>query len=59
MCRSPPLEKGLKALGIKGYRLREHQVIRNTMRATKVDVDIQTGLYKTLIACALSEKLDK
>ncbi len=42
------LEKGLKALGIKGYRLREQQVIRNSIRATKVDVDIHKGFTKPL-----------
>ena len=44
------LEKGLKALGIKGYGLREQQVIRNSIRATKVDVEIQKGFTSTLVA---------
>ena len=51
------LEKGLKALGIKGYRLREQQVIRNSLRATKVDVDIQKGFTKPLSLAAIKKTL--
>ncbi|MDH3504855.1 MAG: nickel pincer cofactor biosynthesis protein LarC [Nitrospirota bacterium] len=51
------LEKGLKALGIKGYRLREQQVIRNSIRATKVDVDIRTGFTKPLSLAAIRKTL--
>jgi len=51
------LEKGLKALGIKGYRLREHQVIRNSIRATKVDVDIHQGFAKPLSVAAIRKTL--
>ncbi len=51
------LEKGLKALGIKGYRLREQEVIRNSIRATKVDVDIQKGFTKPLSLAAIKKTL--
>ncbi len=51
------LEKGLKALGIKGYRLREQQVIRNSLRATKVDVDIKKGFTKPLSLAAIKKTL--
>lgn len=51
------LEKDLKALGIKGYRLREQQVIRNSLRATKVDVDIQKGFTKPLSLAAIKKTL--
>lgn len=51
------LEKGLKALGIKGYRLREQQVIRNSIRATKVDVDIHKGFTKPLSLSAIRKTL--
>jgi hypothetical protein len=51
------LEKGLKGLGIKGYRLREHQVIRNSIRATKVDVDIRSGFTKPLPLSAIKKTL--
>jgi uncharacterized protein (TIGR00299 family) protein len=51
------LEKGLKALGIKGYRLREQQVIRNSLRATKVDVDIQKGFTKPLSLFSIKKTL--
>jgi pyridinium-3,5-bisthiocarboxylic acid mononucleotide nickel chelatase len=51
------LEKGLKALGIKGYRLREQQVIRNSLRATKVDVDIQKGFTKPLSLATIKKTL--
>lgn len=51
------LEKGLKALGIKGYRLREQQVIRNSIRATKVDVDIRQGFSKALSIAAIRKTL--
>jgi uncharacterized protein (TIGR00299 family) protein len=51
------LEKGLKALGIKGYRLREQQVIRNSLRATKVDVDIRKGFTKPLSLTAIKKTL--
>ena len=53
----PILEKGLKALGIKGYRLRQQQVIRNSLRATKVDVDIQKGFTKPLSLAAIKKTL--
>ncbi len=42
------LKKGLKGLGIKGYRLREQEVIRSSIRAIKIDVDIQKGFTKPL-----------
>jgi len=51
------LEKGLKGLGIKGYRLREQQVIRNSIRATKVDVDIHKGFTKPLSLPAIRKTL--
>ena len=51
------LEKGLKAIGIKGYRLREQQVIRNSIRATKVDVDIRSGFTKPLSLAAIRKTL--
>jgi uncharacterized protein (TIGR00299 family) protein len=51
------LEKGLKGLGIKGYRLCEQQVIRNTLRATKVDVAIQKGFTKPLSLAAIKKTL--
>ncbi len=51
------LKKGLKALGIKGYRLREQQVIRSSLRATKVDVDIQKGFTKPLSLAAIKKTL--
>ena len=51
------LEKGLKALGIKGYRLREQQVIRNSIRATKVDVNIQKGFTKPLSLSTIKKML--
>ncbi|MDH5428582.1 MAG: nickel pincer cofactor biosynthesis protein LarC [Nitrospirota bacterium] len=51
------LEKGLKGLGIKGYRLREQQVIRNSLRATKVDVDIQKGFTKPLSLATIKKTL--
>lgn len=51
------LEKGLKGLGIKGYRLREQQVIRNSIRATKIDVDIQAGFTKPLSLAAIRKTL--
>ena len=51
------LEKGLKGLGIKGYRLREQQVIRNSIRATKVDVDIHKGFTKPLSLSAIRKTL--
>ena len=51
------LEKGLKTLGIKGYRLREQQVIRSSIRATKVDVDIQKGFTKPLSLAAIKKTL--
>ena len=53
----PILEKGLRALGIKGYRLREQQVIRNSLRATKVDVDIQKRFTKPLSLSAIRKTL--
>jgi uncharacterized protein (TIGR00299 family) protein len=53
------LEKGLKALGIKGYRLREQQVIRNSIRATKVDVDIRSGFTNPLSLAAIRKTLTK
>jgi uncharacterized protein (TIGR00299 family) protein len=51
------LEKGLKALDIKGYRLREQQVIRNSIRATKVDVKIQKGFTKPLSLATIKKTL--
>ena len=51
------LEKGLKTLGIKGYRLREQPVIRNSLRATKVDVDIQKGFTKPLSLATIKKTL--
>jgi uncharacterized protein (TIGR00299 family) protein len=51
------LKNGLKAMGIKGYRLREQQVIRNSIRATKVDVDIQKGFTKPLSLAAIKKTL--
>lgn len=51
------LIKGLKALGIKGYRLREQQVLRNSLRATKIDVDIQKGFTKPLSLTAIKKTL--
>ena len=51
------LQKGLKSLGIKGYRLREQQVIRNSLRATKVDVDIQKGFTKPLSLATIKKTL--
>lgn len=51
------LEKGLKAIGIKGYRVREQQVIRNSLRATKVDVGIQKGFTKPLSLSAIRKTL--
>jgi uncharacterized protein (TIGR00299 family) protein len=51
------LDKDLKALGLKGYRLREEQVIRNSVRATKVDVDIQKGFTKPLTLAAIKKTL--
>jgi uncharacterized protein (DUF111 family) len=51
------LEKGLKALDIKGYRLREQQVIRNSLRATKVEVAIQKGFTKPLSLAAIKKTL--
>lgn len=53
------LEKGLKAIEIKGYRLREQQVIRNSIRATKVDVDIRSGFTKPLPLAAIRKTLVK
>ena len=51
------LEKGLKGLGLKGYRLRQHQVIRSSVRATKVDVDIHQGFAKPLSVAAIRKIL--
>jgi uncharacterized protein (TIGR00299 family) protein len=51
------LQKSLKALGIKGYRLREQQVIRNSIRATKVDVEIQKGFTKPLSLATIKKTL--
>lgn len=51
------LEKGLKGLGIKGYRLREQEVIRNSLRATKVDVDIQKGFTQPLSLATIKKTL--
>ena len=51
------LEKGLKVLGMKGYRLREQQVIRNSLRATKLDVDIQKGFTKPLSLATIKKTL--
>ncbi len=51
------LQKGLKALKIQGYRLREQQVIRNSIRATKVDVDIRKGFTKPLSLSTIRKTL--
>ncbi len=51
------LKRGLKTLGIKGYRLREQEVIRSSIRATKVDVDIQKGFTKSLSLAAIKKTL--
>ncbi len=51
------LEKGLKTLGVKGYRLREQEVIRNSLRATKVDVDIQKGFTRPLSLAVIKKTL--
>ncbi len=51
------LQKGLKGLGIKGYRLREQQVTRNSIRATKVDVNIQKGFTKPLSISTIRKTL--
>ncbi len=51
------LKKGLKALDLKGYRLREEQVIRNSLRATKVDVDIRKGFTKPLSLSVIKKTL--
>jgi pyridinium-3,5-bisthiocarboxylic acid mononucleotide nickel chelatase len=53
------LETGLKSLGLKGYRLRAHQVIRNSLRATKVDVNIRSGFTKPLSLAAIRKVLTK
>lgn len=53
------LKKGLKALDVNGYRLREQKVIRNSLRATKVDVDIQKGFTKPLSLSAIKKTLTK
>ena len=51
------LKKGLKTLGIKGYRLQEEQVIRSSIRATKIDVDIQNGFTKPLSLATIKKTL--
>jgi uncharacterized protein (TIGR00299 family) protein len=51
------LKKGLNGLAMKGYRLREQHVIRNSIRATKVDVDIQSGFTKPLSLAAIRKTL--
>ncbi len=53
------LQQGLKTLALKGYRLKTHQVIRNTVRATKVDVDIQSGFTKPLSFSTIRKILTK
>jgi pyridinium-3,5-bisthiocarboxylic acid mononucleotide nickel chelatase len=53
------LETGLNALGLKGYRLKSRQVIRNTLRATKVDVHIHSGVSKPLSLAAIRKVLTK
>ncbi len=42
------LERGLKTLGVKGYRLQAEQVTRNSLRATKVDVNVRAGFDSPL-----------
>lgn len=51
------LERGLKALGLQGYRLQASQVIRNSLRATKVDVNIRSGFTKPLTLAAIRKIL--
>ena len=51
------LKKGLKGLGIKGYRLREQEVIRSSIRATKIDVDIHKGFTKPLSLAGITKTL--
>jgi uncharacterized protein (TIGR00299 family) protein len=51
------LKKGLKGLGIKGYRLREQLVIRGSIQATKVHVDIQKGFTKPLSLATIKKTL--
>ncbi|MDR4493307.1 MAG: nickel pincer cofactor biosynthesis protein LarC [Nitrospirales bacterium] len=53
----PTLQKGLKTLGIKGYRLREQQVVRSSIRSTKVDVDIQKGFTKPLSLAVIKKTI--
>ncbi|MEJ2229769.1 MAG: nickel pincer cofactor biosynthesis protein LarC, partial [Nitrospirales bacterium] len=53
------LKSGLKAMGLKGYRLQSHQVIRNTIRATKVDVNILSGFTRPLSLAAIRKILTK
>ncbi len=51
------LKKGLQGLGIKGYRIREQEVIRSSIRATKIDVDIQKGFTKPLSLATIKKTL--
>ncbi len=51
------LEKGLKVLGIKGYRLHEQRVNRNSLRATKVEVTIQKSFTKPLSLANIKKTL--
>lgn len=51
------LQQGLKSLRLKGYRLNQRQVMRNGIRATKIDVDIQKGLAKPLSLAAIRQTL--
>jgi hypothetical protein len=53
------LETGLKTLGLKGYRLQTRQVIRGSLRATKVDVTIRSGFTKPLSLAAIRKVLTK
>ncbi len=53
------LKKGLKAIPITGYRLTEQEVIRNSLRATKLDVHIRSGFDKPLSFSQIRTLLSK
>ncbi len=53
------LKKGLNALSLEGYRLTEKQVIRNSLRATKVDVHIRSGFDRPLSFSQIRTLLSK
>ena len=53
------IQKGLKPLALKGYSLKAQQVTRNTVRATKVEVNIQAGFTKPLSFSAIRKILTK